>query len=145
MAFHCERSGEHAMKRPMRGWFLLVVGLLAGCGEDDRPATWTYVHAAIVRPNCTTSACHSNISAAAGLRFEDRETAYLSLTGQVCNGPEVPGEPPRNLVFPGDPERSKLMYLLRGEEVRNMPPDTPLPDVDIELIERWILQGAQCD
>ena len=26
-----------------------------------------------------------------------------------------------------------------------MPPDVPLPDVEIELIEQWILAGATCD
>ena len=38
------------------------------------------------------------------------------------------------------------MYLLIGDNVaRAMPPDRPLPDVDIDLIENWILAGAPCD
>lgn len=67
------------------------------------------------------------------------------LTGRVCGDDAAEPADPRNFVVPGDPTRSKLMYLLRGEEVRNMPPDVPLPDIDIELIEEWILRGAPCD
>lgn len=124
---------------------LSALGAL-GCVEpDDRPATWTYVHAAVIAPNCATSNCHSDLAATAGLDLSGREAAYLFLTGRVCEGQELPGEPPRNFVDPGAPETSKLMYLLRGEAVRPMPPDTQLPEVEIELVERWILEGAPCD
>jgi hypothetical protein len=38
------------------------------------------------------------------------------------------------------------MYLLLGIEVRTaMPPDRPLPEADVALIERWILEGARCN
>ena len=43
------------------------------------------------------------------------------------------------------PGRSKLMYMLRGEETLQMPPDVPLPEVEISFVERWIAEGAQCD
>ena len=33
---------------------------------DDRPASWTYVHAAVIAPNCATSNCHSDLAATAG-------------------------------------------------------------------------------
>lgn len=125
-----------------------LVALLAmsACGEDDRPATWTYIHAAIIEPSCTTSSCHNQRTAQAGLRLHDREGAYTILVGQACEGGEVPGEAPRNFVDPGSPERSRLMHLLLGMNVRlAMPPDRPLPDPDIELIEQWILEGARCN
>lgn len=127
----------------------LVVAVFAATGcasSDDRPATWTYVHAAVIQPNCTTSACHSSASAAAGLNFDSREGAYAMLTGRVCDAPPQPGDPPRNHVAPFEPEASRLLYLLRGQDVsRRMPPDIALPDVEIELVERWILDGAACD
>jgi hypothetical protein len=73
------------------------------------------------------------------------DAAYLVLTGRVCGGPEAPGQPVGNFVRPGQPESSELMYLLRGNQITIMPPDVPLPDVEIALIERWILEGATCD
>ena len=33
--------------------------------------------------------------------------------------------------------------MLRGQEIARMPPDQPLPDADIALIEAWILAGAR--
>lgn len=127
-------------------WLGLAVCLgLSGCAEiDERPATWSYVHATIIEPNCTTSNCHSWLASTAGLRFDNKEDAYAYLTGRICDT-ELPGQADHNFVVPGEPERSKLMYLLRGEEVRRMPPDTALPDAEIELVERWIAGGALCD
>ena len=117
-----------------------------GCADvEDRASRWHYIHAAVIKPNCTTSNCHSALAARAGVQLETPEAAYLVLTGRVCDGNDPPGEPPRNFVVPSQPESSKLMFLLRGQEVRRMPPDTPLPDVYIDLVEQWIREGAQCN
>lgn len=118
----------------------------AGCAEvEDRTASWSFVHAAIIAPNCTTSNCHSQLNATAGLQFDDREGAYTFITGLPCEpgGDSLDGN--HNLVFPGQPESSRLMYLLRAEDAILMPPDVPLPEAEIEIIERWILEGAQCN
>ena len=32
--------------------------------------------------------------------------------------------------------------MLRARNAPRMPPDCPLPEADIELVERWILNGA---
>lgn len=126
-----------------------VAVLSSGCADvDDRPATWSYVYATIIQPNCTTSSCHTSPSSTAGLRFETRVSAYNYLTGRNCETADPVDsstEADHNFVVPFQPESSKLMYLLRGEEVRNMPPDVPLPDVEIDLIAAWILEGAPCD
>lgn len=117
-----------------------------GCGgQDSRPASWSYVHAAIIRPNCTTASCHSGLTAKAGVNLEDREGAYLVLTGHACDGSNSGQGAPRNFVNPGNPDDSQLTYLLRGEEVQRMPPDVPLPEADINLIEEWIAEGAKCN
>ena len=136
----------------MRGFITAaIVGTIAaasvGCDDvDDRPASFGYIHAAIIEPNCTTSNCHSALTAQAGLALHSVEAAYLHLTGVVCGSEDVPGEPPGNFVRPGQPEISRLVYLLRAQEVdKPMPPDIPLPDVEIELIEDWILEGALCN
>ena len=124
----------------------LVVAMAAACGDaDDRPARWSYVHTAIIRPSCSTASCHSTLTALNGLDLSTRDSAYTFFTGRVCGAPVLPGEPPGNYVFPGQPERSQLIHLLQGENVDVMPPDGPLPDVEIEIVERWILEGASCD
>ena len=135
------------MVRAISG-LLLALAWVASCGIDDRPPSWSYIHEAIIEPNCTTSACHSKISAAFGISLHDREGSYSFLTGRVCGqeDSDEPGLPDRNFVDPGDPSRSRLLYLMRGIEVdRTMPPDIPLPERDIELVEEWILRGAPCD
>lgn len=112
--------------------------LLLACGDetDERPATWSYIHAAIIMPSCATASCHSAQTSTAGLRLEGAPQAHAILVGYLPSG---------NYVVPGDPTRSKLMYLLRGQDTWRMPPDQPLPQADIQLIERWILDGARND
>jgi hypothetical protein len=123
------------------------IAAFAACDEaGDRPARWDYIHAAIIAPSCTTAGCHSKLTAIAGIDLSASDGAYTFLTGRVCDElPDVDVEAPGNYVFPGQPERSKLIHLLRGENVDVMPPDTPLPDVEIAIVERWILEGAACD
>ena len=120
-------------------------------GIEERPARWSYVHAAILVPACTTAGCHSALTAAAGVNLTDREGAYAVLAGRICGEPMRPGDPPRNYVTPFSAEYSQLVYQLRGEDPTGrpyrdvMPPDTPLPDVEVELVARWIDEGAPCD
>lgn len=132
---------------------LLALALaLAACADAaDRPATWSYVHAAILSPACTTAGCHGKLTAIAGVDLSDREGAYNVLVGRVCDEPERPQDPGRNYVTPGSAAYSQLVYQLRGADAagrpyRNvMPPDAPLPTVEVELVERWIDGGAACD
>lgn len=125
---------------------LTTLALAPACDTaDDRPASWSYIYTAIVEPSCATAGCHSQHGAEAGIDLSTRTGAYTILTGRRCGEPPRPTDPPGNYVFPSSPERSKLMYLLRGEDVGVMPPDQPLPAVEIELVERWILEGASCD
>lgn len=120
--------------------------LIGACDTAaDRSTSWSYIHASIVRPSCTSSACHSKLGAQAGVDLSTPDAAYLLFTGRGCDAPDVSGSPAGNFVRPGHPEASKLVYLLRGEGGSIMPPDVPLSDVEIEIIERWILEGATCD
>ena len=114
-----------------RRWVLLCLGaLVAACTGDpaDRPATWPYLHAAIIAPNCATSSCHGARARTAGVVLDDADEAYGALLD-------------RDFVVPGDPS-STLMSLLEGDERRRMPPDAPLPAADIALIRAWIEAGA---
>ncbi len=120
----------------------LTCAALGACVEaEDRPAEWSYIHATIIEPNCTSSNCHTDISKAAGISFDDPDEGYQHLAGVSCSS----GQPARDIVVAGQPELSKLLYLLRGEEVLIMPPDVGLPEAEVELVERWIQEGAQCN
>lgn len=127
----------------MRALALAVV-CAAAC-TAERPADWNYVHPAIIAPACATAGCHSKSAAAAGLDLSTASGAYTYLTGRICGEPAGPGAPPRNYVTPGSPEFSQLVYQLRGVGRNRMPPDVPLPDAEIALIEEWIARGATCE
>ena len=87
------------------------------------------------------------------------ETGYLSLTSlwvwivdmngtaemgcMRVNGTIVCQRGNRPLVTPYDPSQSLLVHMLRAQGAARMPPDRPLPEADIELVERWILNGAK--
>jgi hypothetical protein len=132
-----------------------------GCsGVDDRPAEWPYLSPAIFQPTCATPSCHSPAAAVAGLDFSTPDSGYQSLTAlwswvvtpADAAVPNVPcatvdrtfvcEEKLRPLVTPFDPAGSRLVNMLRARDAPRMPPDRPWPEADIELTERWILNGA---
>ena len=125
-----------------------IAGVVCGMGcldSEPRPARWSYVHAAIIQPACTTAGCHSALTAIAGVNLAEREGAYTILTGRICGEPPMPIDPPRNYVTPFSSESSRLYHQLVGRDTDVMPPDSPLPDPEIELVARWIDEGARCD
>jgi hypothetical protein len=52
---------------------------------------------------------------------------------------------PRQLVIPGNPGQSRIVNMMRAFGAARMPPDRPLAEADIALIEEWILAGAKND
>jgi hypothetical protein len=140
----------------------IIIALAAvsvgGCSQiDDRPAEWGYISPAIFQPNCATTSCHSPAAAVSGLDFSTPQNGYASLTGlyltPIDGGAPAPGTPcvtengiyfcqKRPLVTPYDPDGSRLVNMLLARDAPRMPPDRPLPMPDIELVERWILNGA---
>jgi hypothetical protein len=147
-------------------WLALVAAIafagLAGCKQvDDRPAEWPYISPAIFQPNCATTSCHNPAAAVSGLDFSTPDNGYASLTKLwvwvvfapdaavpaatpcgVSSGTRVCEEKERPLVTPYDPAGSRLVNMLRARDAPRMPPDRPLPELDIQLVERWILNGA---
>ncbi len=116
----------------------------ASCGiDDDRTPNWGTISPAIFQPNCATASCHSRATAMAGLDFSTRERGYRSLTGLKSSMPF--SGVPRPLVTPFEPDQSRVVRMLRADSAPRMPPDRPLPEGDIVLIERWILNGAVDD
>ena len=112
----------------------LLVGA-AGCNDtDERPATWSFISATIIQPNCATSRCHSEGSNVAGLKLDTVQGGYEALAGYSLGGES-------------DPEATGLMVRLNGgypgiDDVQRMPVDEPLPQADIDLIRKWIAAGA---
>jgi hypothetical protein len=139
--------------------FAATVSVGAACGRtDDRPAAWTYVSAALFQPSCATASCHSPGRAVAGLDFFDPDRGYRSLTGLKIwvPDPNAPAggdcqavgetiycEHDRPLVAAFNPTQSRLVNMLRARSAPRMPPDRPLPEADIALVEAWILDGAR--
>jgi hypothetical protein len=111
-----------------------AAAILIGCGsaDDTRPPRWSFISATIIEPSCATVNCHSKIADRAGVDLHDRATGYNNLTS-------------RNFVVPMNPTSSALLYLLHGQGALRMPPDMPLPEADIALIEEWISLGAMND
>jgi hypothetical protein len=110
----------------------------AGCNDtDERPATWSYISATIIQPNCATSRCHSEGSNVAGLRLETADRGYQDLTEHG----HLAGD---------DPDKTNLMSRLNGSylnngkvvEVQRMPIDEPLPQADIDLVRKWLAAGG---
>ena len=124
-----------------------LVALAAGCVEPaEREVAWPYLHAAVIEPGCATAGCHAKRTSAGGLDLSTPPVARAMLTGMVCDDTPPPGQPPGNFVVPFEPERSRLMHLLRADDANlRMPPDAALPAGEIALVEQWILEGARCD
>lgn len=135
----------------MRSIICLAFGVSGCLAPEPGPTTWSYVHATVIGPGCTTAGCHSKLGAAAGIDLSSPEGAYTLLTGRICGAPPQPQDPPRSYVVPGSAAASQLVYQLRGADDRGrpyrdvMPPDVQLPDVEIELVVAWIEAGARCD
>ncbi len=106
---------------------------LAGCGSaDDRPPTWSYIYPALVEPSCATASCHSDIVRRSGVDLGSIDVAWSQLTT-------------RHFVIPTVPADSEVIHLMRAEGARRMPPDFALPEVDIQLFEQWVTNGAKND
>ncbi len=114
---------------------MAALGLGCGSATDDRPATWSFISATIIEPSCATVNCHSAVAQRAGVDLHDRATGHKALVD-------------RHFVVPSDqsvPRMSALLYLLNGQGALRMPPDGPLPEADIDLIDKWIAAGAKND
>jgi hypothetical protein len=117
-----------------------------GCGPgDDRPATWSYISPAIIQGNCATSSCHGPTAAVAGLDLSTAEKGWNGLLRQKLPEREKGYEANRPMVIPFNPDQSRVVNMLRARGANRMPPDRPLAEADIVLIESWILAGAKND
>lgn len=127
--------------------------LLVACGEAEPVrtevpvealVTYGYAEAQVVfNENCI--GCHFGEEAAAGLEL-DEEHAYKALVGTTPAN-EIAADRGMKLVDPGKPETSFLLYKVSepglGEGER-MPLKLPkLSDEQIEILRRWVAEGAK--
>ena len=123
------------MTSPRLAWVAAAAAALvfaaAGCNgaTDGRPARWSFISATIMEPSCATVNCHSAITHQGGVDLSARQVGYQSLV-------------PTFFVFRYHAEDSPVVKLMNAEGSIRMPPDNPLPEADIVLIENWINDGA---
>jgi hypothetical protein len=121
---------------------------LAPAGGGGVGTTFSSIVTGVLVPRCASAACHSGSPPVAFPSLE-AGVAWQAMVG-VPSG-QASG---MNMVEPGAPERSYLMFKLRndaaaagGSVATPMPPagDTLLDPADIAAIEAWILNGAPND
>jgi hypothetical protein len=74
--------------------------------------------------------CHNHELNDGGIAFDIRE----SLLKGGRHGP---------VITPGKPEQSYLLEVIRHKGDIRMPPGLPLPRKEVELLRKWIANGAQ--
>jgi hypothetical protein len=111
---------------------LIAVIASSGCADstDSRPATFEYIATTILRPGCAGANCHNSMTKVQGLDFSTVAAANTAFEDRPL-APQT-----------GDPNDSELVFLMTTTGDKRMPLDGPMPDVDIELIRSWIIDGA---
>jgi hypothetical protein len=116
----------------MRAWIVVVLVSACATEPDTRPETLDYIVEAILVPYCGRGGCHSAETRVKGLAFDTIDGALAAMKTEQRQ---------QKLVVPGSAADSRLVNVL-SDPRRIMPPDVPLPQKDIELITRWIDDGA---
>lgn len=118
---------------------LLIVAialLLPGCGRKEQPVSFREQVQPVLQARCVS--CHGADNAAGKIVLTSYESVMASRT--------VKGKQP--IVVPENLPESWL-YVLAGTDQPHfrMPPDTsratPLPKGEVELLGKWITQGAK--
>jgi hypothetical protein len=74
-------------------------------------------------------ACHNAKKQEAGLRLDSRQALLAGIDGAA-------------VMTPGDPDKSRLVQVIRYDGDVQMPPDGKLPDVELAALTTWIKMGA---
>jgi OmcA/MtrC family decaheme c-type cytochrome len=107
-------------------------------------AAFSSIVEGILVPRCAIAACHSGNPPVAFPAL-DAGVAWESMVGVAS------GQASMNLVEPGEPEASYLVYKLRADAASAggaglpMPTDGLLDAADVAAVEAWILNGAPDD
>jgi hypothetical protein len=109
-------------------WAVWLAAAVHMAAADDAPIDFNRDVRPIFNQHCT--ACHGGVRQAADISFIYRDTVIDA-----------------GIAIPGQPDDSELLARVTSDdpEVRMPPPDEgrqPLSAAEIELLRRWILQGA---
>jgi hypothetical protein len=119
----------------MRSFQILLLALIiVGCGQ--KPVSYRDQIQPILTARCVT--CHGS--------DVPRAKIVLASYQELMNSKTKSGKQP--LVTPGNLEESRLYVLCSTIQSQfRMPPDTshttPLPNKDLVLLSKWIMQGAK--
>ena len=121
---------------PICSWKLNVLGIIystiltVSCASEP-PVDYSTQIKPIINKNCI--ACHGGVRKQAGLSFLFEEEALAQL------------ESGSYAIVPGNPRKSEMIRRLSIDDpARRMPLDhDPLSDSDIELLTKWVKQGAK--
>lgn len=113
---------------------VLIAVLLVGCGH--KTVSYREQIQPILNARCTK--CHATETR--------RVKIVLTSYDDFMNSRTVSGKEP--LVVPENPYQSRLYILCSTSQAHfRMPPDTssitPLPTEELDLVRKWILQGAK--
>lgn len=130
---HRENAGNSPFaSAPWSSLFSILIPLLvAGVAwADEKPVSYFHDVRPIFNSNC--NACHKPEKNKGELDM----TTFASLMKGGKHG---------SAVVPGDPQKSKLVEMISGDEP-DMPKDAdPLHKEQIAMIEKWITEGAKDD
>jgi hypothetical protein len=132
----------------------LLVACILSCGSNgttsspdadpNGPVSFTTIQTQVFNVSCTFSACHSADSPQQGMNLTSG-SAYVNLV----NVPSVELADQgiaENRVTPGQPAQSYVVEKLQSNPPRSgvqMPVGQPLDSARIDLVVRWIQEGAQ--
>ncbi len=110
---------------------------LSACGTttDDRPATLANITESILKPTCAAAECHSAFVQQNGYDFSTVAAARLSFQDDpvLVDVDDIGTTTPPTLIL--------NLTLEQGPGARRMPYDAPLPNADIDLIQKWLESG----
>ena len=108
-------------------------GSVARATDDQPPADAAQVEffEKQVRP-LLVERCHS-------CHGPDEQKGSLRLDSQAA---AMAGGDLGPAIVPGKPEESLLIEAIRRGEILQMPPRNKLPDAEVEILTRWVEQGA---
>lgn len=130
------------------------------CLDAPGHSDFEWIQANILTPNCGGSSCHGdgeNGRLPDGRLVFTSGNSYSSLMGADGGGAMSTFDTSRQLVVPGRPEKSYLLFLMRGidAELGEPPFDPPPSDYGfmpsrgqtlccqkLEVVRRWIEAGA---
>jgi hypothetical protein len=127
---------------------IITVLLFAACDEqieyqtelvkrkvEEDTISLQFLYDEIISPQCKS--CHGG---AGGFGFDDDKNSFFEATLNMPSNDRSD----ESYIVPFEPDASYLFRKLTGENISGgiMPTSGPLPAEDVELIRKWIEQGA---